>query len=78
MSARVELTAMFAPFLSGTVLEEAVGEAYALILREVADGLESRLVKEPLGEAEEHVNDCYQEDIRRLRRMADEAGGEQP
>lgn len=43
------------------------------ILREVADLLEQGLVKEPCGEAEEHLNNCYQNDIRRLRRMAKEA-----
>jgi hypothetical protein len=41
------------------------------VLREIADLLERELIKEPEGEAEEHVNDCYRSDIRRLRRMAD-------
>lgn len=39
MSARVELTAMFAPFFSGTVLEEAVSEAYAVLMNEAADAV---------------------------------------
>ncbi|MER5461603.1 hypothetical protein ABT010_13135 [Streptomyces sp. NPDC002668] len=41
MSARIELTAMFAPFLSGTTLEEAVSEAYALVMNEAADEADS-------------------------------------
>lgn len=39
MSARVQLTEMFAPFLSGTTLEEAVDDAYALVQRVRAEGL---------------------------------------
>jgi hypothetical protein len=45
----------------------------AEVLREVADLLEQGLIKEPCGEAEEHLNNCYRDDIRRLRRMAAEA-----
>lgn len=47
--------------------------ARAEVLREIADDLESRLVEDPGDEAEEHVNDCYRADVRRLRRKADEA-----
>lgn len=36
MNAREELIAMFAPFLSGKLLEEAVAYAYAVVMREAA------------------------------------------
>jgi hypothetical protein len=52
---------------------QMLGAIRAEVLREVADLLERGLVREPCGEAEEHLNNCYQDDIRRLRRMAKEA-----
>ena len=72
MSAREELDG----FLSAYRAEKRkalIGAHRAEVLREVADLLEQGLVKDPLDEAEEHVNDCYRADIRRLRRMAEEA-----
>lgn len=60
MSARDELTAMFAPFLSGTVLEEAVGEAYALVLNEAADKVAALI------EDGEHDPDCLVDELCRM------------
>jgi hypothetical protein len=45
MSARENLRAMFAPFLSGATLEEAVGEAYALVPAEAADEMDAHCEK---------------------------------
>jgi hypothetical protein len=72
MSAREELFRR----VSGAFVDESKAngllDAYrAEVLREVADDLEAGLVKDPCNEAEEHVNDCYRQDIWRLRRMAE-------